>query len=259
MHAEELGAGPPVVLVHGLGAYSISWKETALALSSKYSTYAVDLLGFGKSPAPAGFAYTAKAQADAVVDFIKAKKLSNPIIVGHSMGGSVCLHLADMAAQGTGPSLSKMILIGPVASPPGASPASALIAEISAMIDAPGFSAASASALGTLVAKSVLENAYLSAPPPPQIGIYAAGLSSAGQLRAFVRHSQSLNGISFSDKTLRGIMTETLVITGDSDTFVEPARSKKLAETLGNAAPLETITGCGHIPQEEKADKTKSH
>ena len=65
MHAEELGAGPPVVLVHGLGAYSISWKETALALSSKYSTYAVDLLGFGKSPAPAGFAYTAKAQADA--------------------------------------------------------------------------------------------------------------------------------------------------------------------------------------------------
>jgi pimeloyl-ACP methyl ester carboxylesterase len=47
MFSEKRGSGPPVVLVHGLGAYSFSWRYMVAALSEHYTTYAVDLLGFG--------------------------------------------------------------------------------------------------------------------------------------------------------------------------------------------------------------------
>src|SRR4051812_33694936 len=93
------GSGAAVVLIHGLGASLFSWRDTVEALSPRFTTYAVDLLGFGESPAPAGFACTAEAQAQEVAKFMTAQGLSNPIIIGHSMGGSVCLYLAQRAGQ----------------------------------------------------------------------------------------------------------------------------------------------------------------
>jgi pimeloyl-ACP methyl ester carboxylesterase len=122
MHFEKQGSGPPVVLVHGLGAYSFSWRDMIASLKENYTTYALDLLGFGQSPAPQDFPDTMVAQADAVCDFMRMQNLDNPILIGHSMGGGVSLRVAEKAGQNGQPSLKKLILIAPVAYPP--SPAS---------------------------------------------------------------------------------------------------------------------------------------
>jgi pimeloyl-ACP methyl ester carboxylesterase len=102
---DKEGSGPPVVLIHGLGASAFSWKQTIPALSPHFTTYAVDLLGFGRSsPAPAGFDFTVPAQAEAVRAFMQEQHLPEPIIIiGHSMGGSVCLELAAQANRGASP------------------------------------------------------------------------------------------------------------------------------------------------------------
>src|SRR3954470_7639326 len=119
MFFEKQGSGPPVVLVHGLGAYSFSWRDTVAALKGSYTTYAVDLLGFGQSPAPPGFPNTMAAQADAVSAFIKAQSLVDPILIGHSMGGGISLRIAEQAGKSGQPNLKKMVLAAPVAySPP---------------------------------------------------------------------------------------------------------------------------------------------
>ena len=49
MYFQKQGSGPPVVLIHGLGASCFSWRDTVKALEGRHTTYAVDLLGFGQS------------------------------------------------------------------------------------------------------------------------------------------------------------------------------------------------------------------
>lgn len=49
------GSGSPVLLVHGLyvGASSFEWRHTVDSLAERYSVFALDLLGFGRSARPA--------------------------------------------------------------------------------------------------------------------------------------------------------------------------------------------------------------
>src|SRR5204862_6938045 len=48
----SMGEGPPVLLIHGLGATKASFFDTAAALSERYTVHALDLPGFGSSSKP---------------------------------------------------------------------------------------------------------------------------------------------------------------------------------------------------------------
>ena len=255
MFCDKRGSGPAVVLIHGLGAYSYSWRNTVAALSA-YTTYAVDLLGFGQSAAPAGFAYTAKAQAEAVAAFMKDQGLSSPVIIGHSMGGGVCLNLAELAGKDGVPSLSKMILVAPAASPPRYPFGAGKMTTLAAAVELPDFDA-HAQKVGRDLVTTILHGAYKdrSRVTPAQIDGYAKGLSKRDQIQAFLRHLANLNEISFSPSQLSGIKIKTLIIWGKDDGFLEPARADKLKGKLPDAS-LEWIDDCGHIPQEERPEKT---
>lgn len=252
MFVDRQGSGPAVVLVHGLGAYSFSWRDTVAVLSAHYTTYAVDLLGFGQSPAPAPFAYTIEAQADAVADLIDKQRLSNPVIIGHSMGGGVCLELAERASRPGAPSLSKMILIAPFTSMPerfrgmtGASPAAARPP------------AADAPLLGRKLVERVLHDAYASpsAVTTAQIDGYAKGMSTPDQIEAFYAHLGNLRDVSFP--ALSRIDTKTLIIWGENDRIVEAESVNKLKQTL-RSVKLKQVDNCGHIPHEEMTAKTNA-
>src|SRR5207244_6058182 len=49
-----VGAGPPVVLLHGLAGSHRFWRPVARGLASRYRVIVPDLLGFGASPRPPG-------------------------------------------------------------------------------------------------------------------------------------------------------------------------------------------------------------
>jgi pimeloyl-ACP methyl ester carboxylesterase len=79
--------GPVVLLLHGLGATAEVWDGLAALLPGEW--VAPDLPGHGGSaPLPA---YTFAAVADAVADLVAP---AGTVIVGHSFGGVVGLHLA---------------------------------------------------------------------------------------------------------------------------------------------------------------------
>jgi pimeloyl-ACP methyl ester carboxylesterase len=69
---KKAGDGPPLLLVHGIGAgnSSYEWKEVWNALTEKYTVYALDLLGFGKSDKPQ-MAYTAEKYIALLDDFCR--------------------------------------------------------------------------------------------------------------------------------------------------------------------------------------------
>ncbi|MEL6905726.1 MAG: alpha/beta hydrolase [Planctomycetota bacterium] len=90
---ERSGSGDPVVLLHGLGADRGVWREAAPLLSRKRDVVAVDLLGFGASPRPAG-ELSLLDLAAALRDLLDELSLYAVDLVGNSLGGWLALHLA---------------------------------------------------------------------------------------------------------------------------------------------------------------------
>ncbi|PWK86737.1 alpha/beta hydrolase [Fulvimonas soli] len=86
--------GRPVILVPGLGGGAWVWKDTAAALRGGHTVYVVTLPGFDGTPPPAGGNYLDQA-GDALVGLIRERHLDKPVLVGHSLGGTLALKLAS--------------------------------------------------------------------------------------------------------------------------------------------------------------------
>jgi hypothetical protein len=87
------------IFIHGFTSSSSFWAETVFReeelLSSNCRLLAVDLLGFGRSPKPAGCKYTLRDHVDAIErSVVEPMNLTSFHLVGHSMGCIVALALA---------------------------------------------------------------------------------------------------------------------------------------------------------------------
>ena len=89
----QLGAGPVVVLVHGLAGTMETWDRVIEDLSSSCTVVAMDLPGHGRSAAPAGD-YSLEAYASCVRDLLDALGHRAATVVGHSLGGGVAMQFA---------------------------------------------------------------------------------------------------------------------------------------------------------------------
>ena len=84
------------VFVHGLGASKDSFDRCfELEAFREYTVASIDLPGCGESSRPDDFSYTMKDQADIVLKWITSLGLARIILVGHSMGGVICLYLVE--------------------------------------------------------------------------------------------------------------------------------------------------------------------
>ena len=84
------GAGPPVVLIHGMLNSSRHWETVADRLASEYTVIAPDLLGHGDSATTQGD-YSLGAHASGIRDVLSAIGVDRATIVGHSLGGGVAM------------------------------------------------------------------------------------------------------------------------------------------------------------------------
>jgi pimeloyl-ACP methyl ester carboxylesterase len=95
---EVTGKGKPIILIPGLASSGEVWKETVAQFSNRYECHVVTLAGFA-GVAPITTPLLATAQKE-LVEYIDAKKLDRPIIVGHSLGGFLALRMgADTPAK----------------------------------------------------------------------------------------------------------------------------------------------------------------
>jgi pimeloyl-ACP methyl ester carboxylesterase len=85
----------PVVLLHGVGNNHHAWDFVLNRLRKlKLDVVAVDLLGFGKAPKPVDASYDLDDHADAVIAMLESKQAGASLVVGHSMGCLVAIHVA---------------------------------------------------------------------------------------------------------------------------------------------------------------------
>jgi pimeloyl-ACP methyl ester carboxylesterase len=87
------GSGEPYVLIHGIGSRAEVWEPVMDALAERFSVVAVDLPGFGRSPAQVQRP-TIERQADAFAAWLDDEGLTGCHVGGNSMGAALALELA---------------------------------------------------------------------------------------------------------------------------------------------------------------------
>lgn len=86
--SEVDGAGPDLVLIHGVGSRASDWEFVAERLTDRYRVIRYDLRGHGASDAPAG-PYRIDQMVDDLVRVLDSHGAGCPAVVGFSLGGLV--------------------------------------------------------------------------------------------------------------------------------------------------------------------------
>ncbi len=102
----ELGAGEPVVVLHGWAGRVESMGPVVSCLSAERRVLALDLPGFGESPAPA-VAWGTSDYAEFVRRVVGEAGVERADFVGHSFGAKTSLYLAA-----TTPLVNRLVLVG---------------------------------------------------------------------------------------------------------------------------------------------------
>ena len=247
--SRSTGTGEPVLLIHGFGARSYSWRHVIEPLAQNNRVITVDLKGFGDSPKPRDDAYSVYEQARLVRNFILENDLQNLHIVGHSYGGGVALAVS-IYLSASNPGLQKsLVLIDSVAYPQ----------------ELPGFVKILATpVLGPLITyavpntfqvKNLLQKVYFNDDLIPQEAIdhYAADLGKPDAKYALLTSVRQIlpTDLQQFSENYASLTIPTLIIWSREDEIVPLAVGKRLHENLPNSR-LVIMSDVGHAVQEEK-------
>ena len=247
IHVEERGHGPPILLVHGLGESTFTWRHVAPRLSPNHRVIAMDLKGFGQSEKPLDLEYTTQHQAKLVAAFIRQQGLYDITIIGHSLGGTVAL-LTAIELGRERHRIERLILIdAPVLHQYLPEPATAISVPAAPY-------ALFGPAPPELFARIMLTFARRPGNPPSEADIrgYAKPFYELGSRHAFIITAQSIvEGDAWGwRKAFRRVRQPTHLIWCRHDEIVPLITGKKLKRMLPNAS-LTVLSGCNHLPQDE--------
>lgn len=97
VHVEQRGEGEPLLLLHGFGESTYSWRKVVPDLSAHYRTIAIDLHGFGYTERPKEpAAYSRDGQLRLILSVLDALGIESAHVAGHSYGGALTLALAAL-------------------------------------------------------------------------------------------------------------------------------------------------------------------
>jgi pimeloyl-ACP methyl ester carboxylesterase len=233
------GAGPPLVLLHGLGLTWRSYLPVLDALEERHAVCALDLPGFGDSPPFAG-PPTPAALSDAVERELDALGLERPLLVGNSLGGWIALELARRGRA------ERVVAISPAGleTPPER-------AYVIAMNELMRLRAKLAAPLGMVVTW----------PLPTRVALFV-GLRSqpwrvpprdgAGEVRAFARAPGFQSTLRHTEASsvvagLSQIRVPVRIAFGTADLMLGAFTAPRFA-VLIPGADLVALHGVGHVP-----------
>ena len=253
LYAVERGEGPPVLLIHGFGTNTFTWRHIAPDLARDHKVIAVDLKGFGRSDKPFDRHYAAADQAELLTQLIIERDLRDLTLVGHSYGGGVALLLALEADTRLKGRLSRLVLLDTIAYPQS-------IPVFFKLLDTPFVSQLGVRmAPPTLQIQLALRIAYFdnSKIGSDEIAAYAEPMKTAAGKHALIHSARQIMPADVEQISARyaTITLPTLILWCDHDRIVPVGVGLKLKREMPNAS-FGLIEQCGHMPQEEQPEAT---
>jgi magnesium chelatase accessory protein len=92
-HVQEMGSGPVVLLVHGTGASTHSWRDLAPLLARDFTIIAPDLPGHGFTTMPTRRLLTLSGMARGLHELLRVLGLEPVLAIGHSAGAAIVIRM----------------------------------------------------------------------------------------------------------------------------------------------------------------------
>jgi pimeloyl-ACP methyl ester carboxylesterase len=241
LHVSEAGAGPALILLHGVTASHANWEHTIPAFAGRWRVVAPDLPGHGRSAKPDA-PYTIDFYAGVIRSLGRALGIDEAVVVGNSLGGQIAIEIG-LAYPGW---TRALVLVAP----------------------AGGFGSVTQGlrfALGPLAGARTLRMALPwaldrcfhdpSGPACERRRRLLAERLASDDYPAFARAvSRSIVGaLAGARQPLDALTQPTLVVWGRHDRIIRPAASQRLLRNVPQAR-LAMLERSGHLPMVEQPD-----
>ena len=249
-HVQVMGKGPGVLLIHGTGASTHSFRALASLLEADFTVVMPDLPGHGFTAAPAlASGYSLPKVARGIAALLDGLQVRPVVVVGHSAGAAVAIR---MCLDGSISPAAVISLNGALLPFPGT--ANDFFGQAARLLASSRLTATVFSLLvGSRPSVERLINATGSR-------IDAEGIRLYGRLTADPGHVHGALGLMANwdlrplARELSHLSTRLVLVTGSRDGMVPPSEAAR-ARALLPTAELLPLRGLGHLAHEERPDE----
>jgi magnesium chelatase accessory protein len=249
-HVQRLGAGPPLLLLHGTGGATHSWRGLAPLLAERYEVFAPDLPGHGFTDAKPDTDFSLPGITALVDALLKTTGFAPEVVIGHSAGAAVgarlCLDgaISPKLFVGINPALKPFpgwagVIFPPLAKWMAANPWLPRLFAWSAAIDRDA-AARLIAGMGSKLDRRGLD-------------LYARLLATPGHCAGALAMMANWR-LEPLLADLPRLAPPCLFILGANDRAISPTDAQRIAAGMPHAR-VEVLPGLGHLAHEEAPDR----
>ena len=253
--------GVAVVLIHGTGAWSETWRDTINALAQAgFRAIALDLPPFGFSQRPGNSDYSKLSQGRRIIGMLDSMGIGRAVLVGHSFGGGPTVEAALLNPD----RIRALVLVDAALGIENGEPAKPSWSILSGVLHtAPLRNALVATFLTNPMFTQRLVRSFVAHPEivtDARAEIYRQPLAVKGTTQATASWIPELvmppaGAASSNPASYSALKMPALVLWGRMDTVTPLAQGSRLAGLL-SGSKLVVLDGVGHIPQIEDPSRT---
>ena len=247
-HVQRLGNGPVIVMLHGTGAATHSWRGLAPLLATRFSIVTLDLPGHGFTQGVPRGGMSLPAIARAVTALLDRLNVRPTLLVGHSAGAAIAVRMALDGLPVDGlvglspalqpfpgiaarlfPTLAKLLFVNPIAPH-----------LFAALARRPGETA------------RFLRRSTGSSIEPAGIEFYARLFATVGHCAGAIRMMAEWDLVPLA-KALPTLDPPLLLVHGTGDAAI-PTASVEASAAAAPDGRVELLRDLGHLAHEERPD-----